>query len=602
MADANSSPIVGIDLGTTNSVVAAMLNGRLQVLAEDGEPLLPSVVGLDPSGTLIVGQAARNAQVAFPERTITSVKRRMGETVTLPLGEQQFSPQEVSAMILQRLKARAERALGTSVSRAVITVPAFFDDQQRQATREAGELAGLKVERIINEPTAATIVYRAGSDDAEHLVVYDLGGGTFDVSVVRMERGVVEVLSSKGDTHLGGDDFDQLLMDHVADEFQDEHGIDLREQASTRWRLLQACEQAKRRLSDEYAVRFQEEFIAEVDGRPQNLDLEVTRDAYEGLIKALVDRTIDCVDEALRDANLSLQQIDQLILVGGSTRTPLVQERLRQEFHREPQRSVDPDLAVALGAATQAAMLDGIQVGPVLVDVTPHTLGIEVLDGFSMMGKQMAYSPIIHRNSPLPAKYEEAYGTVCDGQKKAEIHVLQGEHREVARNRSVGKFYVDLDESQAAGNKVIVRFELTLDGTLKVTAIEHVTGTTEVLQVENALSEFQEKRRSQAKIRLADMFAASAETGHVPAGGTDEAAEDIAVGEGVSAGGQATAYPEAAALLEQARSIRQGVTGQDAEDIQDLTTQLQEAMEQGKTDLVTELTRDLEDLLFYVQG
>ena len=321
-------PIVGIDLGTTNSVVAAIVEGRPQVLDENGELLLPSVVAVNTAGQLVTGVVARNQLAAFPDRTIASIKRRMGKMDAISLGDETFTPPEISAMILRRLRDRASRALQQPVNRAVITVPAFFDENQRQATREAGELAGLKVERIINEPTAATLVYHAGSHDRKHLVVYDFGGGTFDVSVVRLEAGVVEVLSSKGDTQLGGDDMDQVLLDHVADQFQEEHQVDLRDNPSTRYRLLRACEKAKMQLSADESVQIIEEFIADKDGEPLNLISTITRGHFEELIAPLVDRTIASVDAALRDAKLTIHQIDDLVLVGGSTRTPLVQRCL----------------------------------------------------------------------------------------------------------------------------------------------------------------------------------------------------------------------------------------------------------------------------------
>ena len=427
------------------------------------------------------------------------------------LGEETFTPPEISAMILRKLRDRASRALGQPVSRAVITVPAFFDENQRQATREAGELAGLTVERIINEPTAATLVYHAGEQDPKRIVVYDFGGGTFDVSIVRMEAGVVEVLSSKGDTHLGGDDLDQTLSNHVADQFLKEHGVDLREDASTRYRLLQACEKAKCRLSTEETVEIAEEFIAEKDGQPLNLKTTITRSDFEELIEPFVDRTIHSVDDALRDAGLTIHQIEDLVLVGGSTRIPLVEERLREEFQREPSRAVDPDLAVALGAAVQAAMTEGQSVGPVLVDVTPHTLGIEVCDDMSFMGPHLAFSPIIHRNSPLPARYENAYSTMYDDQDAADIHVLQGEYAEVHRNRSIGNFRLDLQAGGGERSKILVRFDLTLDGTLKVTALQPATGLSKELMIDNALSQFQADERDRAEARLGAMFDASPE-------------------------------------------------------------------------------------------
>ena len=284
MDQTEKTPIIGIDLGTTNSEVAALIDGHVQVIQEDGQAILPSVVGMTMDGKLIVGQTAKNQLAAFPDRTIVSVKRRMGQTVKLKMAGQEFAPQEISAMILRRLRERAERALGTTITRAVITVPAFFDENQRQATREAGLLAGLTVERIINEPTAASLVYHAGDMQRRHLIVYDLGGGTFDVSIVRIEEGVVEVLSSKGDTQLGGDDFDQLLTKYVADAFLSQHNYDLMSDSTTRWRLIQACERAKCELSSLSSAHVAEEFIATINGKPVSLDIVVTRHEYEELI------------------------------------------------------------------------------------------------------------------------------------------------------------------------------------------------------------------------------------------------------------------------------------------------------------------------------
>ncbi len=602
--------IVGIDLGTTNSVVAAVVDGRVEVLVEDGQSLLPSVVGLDPSGKLITGTIARNQQIAFPDRTIVSVKRQMGAMTKLSLGDQEFTPPEISAMILRRLRERASVKLGEAVSRAVITVPAFFDENQRQATREAGELAGFKVERIINEPTAAALVYHAGTSERMHLVVYDFGGGTFDVSIVRMESGVVEVLSSKGDTRLGGDDLDALLMKHVADSFQQQYEIDLRKSASTRWRLLQACERAKCQLSTDQTVCLREEFITEKDGQPLNLDITVTRDQYETLIRPLVDRTIECVDEALRDAKLNINQIDDLVLVGGSTRTPLVIERLREEFLREPSRAVDPDLAVALGAATQAAMFNGLAVGPVLVDVTAHTLGIEVLDHFDFQGKRLVFSPIIHRGTPLPARYEEAYRAVHDNQDAAEIHVLQGEHEDIQRNQSIGKFKLELDGASGDRAKVVVRFELTLDGTLQVTASQPATGKSNVLKIDNAMSRFRAEGRASAVTRLEELFDSSDEIDNRPAKRSAETGHRSWETLHWPSDAEATVQPPkmatgksvlAESMLANARKTLGKLEGDDADEIRDLINKLEAALPGGDQSLIGEICAELDDVLFYVQ-
>jgi len=604
-------PIIGIDLGTTNSVVAATVNGRPQVLEEDGEAILPSVVGLDPEGQLITGVAARNQLAAFPDHTVTSIKRRMGTMDAVSLGDQSFTPPEISAMILRRLRDRASRALNQSVHRAVITVPAFFDENQRQATREAGALAGLSVERIINEPTAATLVYHAGSQDRRQILVYDFGGGTFDVSIVRMEAGVVEVLSSKGDTQLGGDDLDLALLNHVADRFRDEHQVDLRDHSSARYRLLQACERAKRQLSVEETVPIAEEFIAEAEGRPLNLNLAVTRAEFEELIAPFVERTIACVDDALRDAGLTLHQLDDVVLVGGSTRVPLVEQRLRNEFLREPSRAVDPDLAVALGAAVQAAMIDGESTGPVLVDVTGHTLGIEACDGMSLMGPQLVFSPILHRNTPLPAKYEQAYSTLFDDQQAAEIHVLQGEHAEVHRNRSIGKFRLDLETGGGDRSKIVVRFDLTLDGTLKVTATQSASGVSKELVIDNALSQFQADERDRAEARLGALFDASdelLEDDDLPApqqwampGGREVAVQQPERKDGSHETTARARFPQAARLLEQAKALEASVEGEDAEDLHSLVDKLRQAMEAADQSAVTRFCEELDDILFYVR-
>lgn len=595
------SPIVGIDLGTTNSVVAAIVDGKPQVLDEDGEKILPSVVGLAPDGQLITGVVARNQLAAFPDRTVASIKRRMGTMDPVPLGDQTFTPPEISAMILRRLRDRASRVLGQSVTRAVITVPAFFDESQRQATREAAELAGLTVERMINEPTAATLVYHAGEQDRKQILVYDFGGGTFDVSIVRMEAGVVEVLASKGDTRLGGNDLDQKLLDHVADQFAQDHQVDLRENASTRYRLLQACERAKCQLSKEESVEIAEEFIAEKDGQPLNLRVTITRHEFEELIAPFIQRTIDSVDEAVRDAGLTIHQIADLVLVGGSTRIPLIEKCLRDEFQREPSRAVDPDLAVALGAAVQAAMIDGQTVGPVLVDVTPHTLGIEVLDDISFFGSHTVFSPIIHRNSPLPARYEEAYSKMHDDQNAAEIHVLQGEHAEVHRNRSIGKFMLDLEAGGGDRSKILVRFDLTLDGTLHVTATQPATGITRDVTIDNALSQFQADERDRAKARLGAMFDASdelLEDEDLPSpkqwGAQQEASSETAFED-------ESIFPEAVSLIQKAKSLKASVDADDARDIEAICENLHNAIAANDASAVASLSLELDDILFYVQ-
>lgn len=601
--DQPTSPIIGIDLGTTNSVVAAVIDGTVQVLEEQGEAILPSVVGLTLENKLIVGQSAKNQLAAFPERTISSVKRKMGEAIQVKLADQEFSPQEISAIILRRLRQRAEAALGTEVTRAVITVPAFFDEHQRQATREAGTLAGLTVERIINEPTAASLVYHAGEAGRRHLIVYDLGGGTFDVSIVRVEEGVVEVLSSKGDTHLGGDDFDQLLTKHVADIFQNQHDYDLMSQSNTRWRLIQTCERAKCELSFHAATRIAEEFIATIDGQPVNLDIEIQRHEYETLIAGLIDRTIGCVDQAIRDSGLTISQLDELILVGGSTRTPLVQRRLREEFQRDPKWSVNPDLAVALGAATQAAMHAGQAIGPVLIDVATHTLGIEAAGGNGFR-HTLHFAPILRRNSPLPAKYDEIFYTMSSSQQVAEICVYQGESDQLSRNRLIGTFTLEgLNQAKNANGEILVQFELTLDGTLKVTATERSTGVSKGLQIDNALAKMSQQDGAHAAERLEVLFENSDEL----IGFTPQSSDSL--GDGASSPPTTnirrteTAHEPASKLsqlVSRAHSMAVSLNAEDAQDVQRLLESISQAEQQGDEQTLTDLESELDDLLFYL--
>ena len=502
--------IVGIDLGTTNSEVAVVENGRPRVISVDGDPILPSVVGLAEDGKLLVGKPARNQYVLAPDRTVKSIKRKMGQDVKVPVGDQQFRPQEISAMILRRLKEAAEKDLGKPVTKAVITVPAYFNDTQRQATREAGQLAGLEVVRIINEPTAAALTYTPDPEGNEKFLVYDLGGGTFDVSVLSAEGGVFEVLSSHGDTQLGGDDFDELFLNSVADEFEKLFGVDLRANKSTRARLLRAVENAKKHLSDHAFAKIEEEFIAEKDGVPLHLSQEVGRSEFESLIAPLIDRTMQCVQKALDDAKLTAAQIKQVVLVGGSTRIPvigrLLEERLGQPAHRE----VHPDLCVALGAAVQAGIIAGESVGAVLVDITPHSLGIKSLEipqSFSLHPNEWKFTPIITRNTPLPASRSEVFCTVSDNQPTVEIDVFQGESGDVRRNHRVGKFLVEGLARVPAGNQLVVQMDLTLDGTLKVSAREKATGLVRQVTIENAMARFAVEERDAAQQRLERMWA-----------------------------------------------------------------------------------------------
>ena len=586
-------PIVGIDLGTTNSEIAVIRDGRPVVIRTDGEAILPSVVGLDPEGRLLVGTPARNQWILAPERTVRSIKRKMGEDLKVRLGDREYAPQEISAIILGRLKERAEQYLGQAVRKAVITVPAFFNEVQREATREAGELAGLEVVRIINEPTAAALTYEADADHLERLLVYDLGGGTFDVSIVQVERGVVEVLASHGDTHLGGDDFDELLLDYVCDEFAKEHKLDLRKSLAAKSRVLSAVEEAKKVLSAEAVATLQEEFIAEKDGTPLHLALEIERLEYEALIEPLLAKTLTCIDQSLDDARLNAPQIDKVILVGGASRTPLVHHMLERRLGRELHTEVDPDLCVAMGAAVQGGLINGIDVGQVLVDITPHTLGIAVLGELDGMMTSDKFGAVIHRNTPLPATRSEMFTTAHDQQKEAMISVYQGEDKDVRQNQFIGEFLLEGLSEVEAGNEILVRFALDLNGILKVTAEEHATGLQKQLTVENAVSRFRRQSRPGAAgpaLQEAVEAVASPAASRPAAGGAADVPGDVAA-----------VIETSSALISKALGMAAKAGEEDRQEIDRLVKDLMEASAAQSVPRLKQVGAELEDLVFYLQ-
>jgi molecular chaperone DnaK len=604
-----TEPIVGIDLGTTNSEVAYLRDGQPHVCTdEDSDPILPSFVGLSEDGRLLVGKAARNQWVLAPERTIKSIKRKMGEDVKVQLGDQEYRPQEISAMILKVLKDRASRALGAEVKKAVITVPAYFNDDQRRATREAGELAGLEVLRILNEPTAASLTYDPSQASLRRMLVYDLGGGTFDVSIVQSQEGVVEVLSSHGDTHLGGDDFDDILFNHICSQFQQQHDVDLKENLISRSRVLRTAEAAKRHLSYHPFARIEEEFIAEKDGQPLHLNLEVSRAEYEEMVQPLLDRTLDAVQRALDDANLTASQIDKVVLVGGSTRTPkighLLEERLGQPAHQE----VNPDLCVALGAGIQAGIIAGENVGAVLVDITPHSLGIKCLDDSGGFPFEFRFARIIERNTPLPTSQSDVFHTYRDRQTEVEIDVYQGESDDVRRNHRIGRFLVQGLAPVPAGNQILVQFDLDLNGILKVTSREKATGLQKQVTMENALARFERDEREAARERLQRLWLP--EEGLGGFGPYEEALEEDleeAPGEEevptLAPGpreGQREAV-QARALLEKAERLADRVPEEDRADVDRLCGNLRTALAERQWDRVTEASNELADVLFYLE-
>jgi molecular chaperone DnaK len=595
--------ILGIDLGTTNSEVARIRDGQPVVLEEDGDPILPSFVGLSEDNRLLVGKAAKNQWVVSPERTVKSIKRKMGQDVKVMLGDQEYTPQEISAMILRVLRDRAAQQLGQPLNKAVITVPAYFNDAQRQATREAGELAGLEVVRILNEPTAASLTYDPSQQELRRLLVYDLGGGTFDVSIVQAQQGVVEVLASHGDTQLGGDDFDDLLLKHVCDQFQSEQGIDLRTIPVATARLLRAVEAAKRHLSYHPFARIEEEFIAEKDGHALHMNVELSREQFEAMIRPLLGRTMDCVQRALEDSRITAGQIDKVVLVGGSTRTPLVgrllEERLNQPAHSE----VNPDLCVAMGASIQAGIIAGTDVRAVLVDITPHTLGIKCLDEFGGFDFPFRFAPIIRRNSPLPASRAELFHTCYDGQTEVHIEVYQGESDDVRNNHCIGDFMVQGLARVQAGNQIVVQLDLNLDGMLKVSAREKATGMQKQVTIENALARFERDEQALARQRLDRLWEtaeADDDASEPSLFDTSEAADEVpTLAPGPREGQRETV--QARALLEKAERLLPNVLVEDRPDIERLMENIRTAMTDRRWDKVTAASNELADLLFYLE-
>lgn len=594
-----SDKILGIDLGTTNSVLAVIQEGRAELLPIQGAELLPSVVGVSDGGEILVGTPARNQWVVAPDRTVRSIKRKMGSTETVTMAGRTYTPQEISAFILREIKRSAEAVLGHPVARAVITVPAYFNEVQRQATLEAGEIAGLQVERIINEPTAASLAhgYGLGDDENLHILVYDLGGGTFDVSLIELNYGVIDVLATAGDNHLGGDDFDERLAEMVADEFEAEHDIDLRQHRQSWARLLRAAEEAKIALSSEPTAVMSLEYLAEdASGRPLHIRREIERHEFEELVDDLLQSTIDGIGRALEDANLSVEQIDRVLLVGGSTRMPAVWQRVAQRMGKDPHAEIDPDAAVALGAAVQAGIIAGEEIDAILVDVTPLSLGIETA-GFSASGQIQTdqFVPLIRRNTTIPVQRSELFTTLFPGQTSIQVKVYQGESRLASQNTMLGEFRVeDLEPDDGNGlASVNVNFQLDVNGILDVTVTERATGK----QVHESLRADRQRLSPEqiaaSQERLAATHATDGDALAGPDGAPGEAApEDTA-----------ELDPGVRALLDRGQAAL-GTAGLDtdlAARIGDTMDSIRQAAADGDEDAVEEFSDQLIDLLFEVE-
>ena len=618
MSDSREEVIVGIDLGTTNSEVAAFVDGQVRILGSVGKEILPSVVGISPAGELLVGEAARNQLVLYPERTVRSIKRKMGSSGTVSLGDREFTPPEISALILRELASWAERKLDRPIEKAVITVPAYFSDVQRQATREAARLAGLEAVRILNEPTAASLAY--GDTSRHTAMVYDLGGGTFDVSIVALEGEVTEVLSSHGNNRLGGDDFNDLLAEHLLREFQVRHGIDLRTgHPVARARLWWAAEEAKRRLSFDPEVVVREEALAVVDGKPLHLEIEITREQYEEMIRPLLEQTLEHLSKALSDAGKGPSDLNAILLVGGSTRTPLIARMIEERTGLTPRGEIHPDLCVALGAGVMASRLAGHDIERVLVDVTPYSFGVSFLGDRGGAAYPHCYKPIIRRNSPLPITRTERFYTSHPYQEEVDVCVYEGEDEDALRNILVGDFTIKGLTPMRDFNEVLCRMSLDLDGILNVTAIEKRSGVSKRITIARALEARSEADIAAARRRLEALYATrqdddvldeylgrdfdedatlvEAERDSKAESPTTNISAPAADGDGWN-----TAAGEGRQMIERSRQLLDRIHEEDREEVIDLNQTIESAIDGRDAPALQQALHDMRELMFFIEG
>ncbi len=494
------SKVIGIDLGTTNSCVAVLEGGEPTVIANaEGARTTPSIVAFTKNGERLVGETAKRQAITNPDRTIASIKRHMGENYHVEIDGKQYTPQDISAMILAKLKADAESYLGEKVTEAVITVPAYFSDAQKQATKDAGKIAGLDVKRIINEPTAASLAYGLDKAEGSHkILVYDLGGGTFDVSVLELGDGVFEVLATNGDTHLGGDDFDNKIMDFLADSFQKEHGVDLRQDNMALQRLKEAAEKAKKELSSAQTTKINLPFITVTADGPLHLDMDLTRARFDQLTSDLVERSIEPMNKAMRDAGVTSADLDKVILVGGSTRIPAVQAAVQRVTGKEPFKGINPDECVAVGASIQAGVLTGEVNDVLLLDVTPLSLSIETLGGIA--------TKLIERNTTIPTKKSQIFSTAADNQTTVDLHVLQGEREMASDNITLGRFQLSGIAPAPRGiPQIEVTFDIDANGIVNVSAKDLGTGKEQKITITSSTKLSEDEINE--KIKEAERFA-----------------------------------------------------------------------------------------------
>jgi molecular chaperone DnaK (HSP70) len=572
--------IVGIDLGTTNSEVAIWKDGNVVIVEENGDCIMPSCVGINAEGEPVVGREALNQYALRPAQTIRSIKRKMGSSETVELGGQTYRPPEISAMILRKLKQRAESALGGAVSKAVITVPAYFNDAQRQATREAGDLAGLEVLRIVNEPTAAGLAFEAeGVEGTRQVMVFDLGGGTFDVSILKMSGDIVEVLASHGDNHLGGDDVDELLYEHMLSLFYEKHPGSAALSAVAVNRLRLACEQLKVELSSAAAATLAETGLPLDDGEVADFSHEFSRADFEELCGELLRKTLGSVRHVVAQAGLKPGDLDDIVLVGGSTRIPMVVDLLERELGIRPRRDIHPDLAVAFGAGVMAARLAGERSHRILVDVTPYTFGTRAMGMLRGEYCSDLFVPIIKSGTPLPARRGQVFYTNMDGQPEVRVGIYQGDSDDVHDNVLIGGFMIeDLDETAPEGSRVLLNMNLDIDGILKVTAIEQHTGLSKSVVLDDVLAATDQRSLEASRKKINRLL------------GDDTASSDAEV---------EPVKDDRDELLQRVEQCRSRLDEEDLADLDEAINDLKAAVDADEEEAAQTAREAIEDILFF---